>query len=262
MPCEAENAGEVFANSGTIEVISTPLGGWNTVTNALDAVEGIEADTDTLLRLRREERLRATGSTTVDAIRADLLSFQDADGSFPILQASVFENVTDLVDANGLPKKSIECVILDNATLTADQIAQIIWDTKGGGVLAFGQLSGNAADSLGGVHVVGYSVPATREVYLELDLDINQNTGYEGQAAVKTALVEMNDTDLLIGRDVIANKTSSIAQAFDGVIDVTATRLGFSVIPAGTVNLVISTRQQARLDTSRIVITENLIPVP
>jgi len=255
---EAEEAGAIAANSGTITVIATPVVGWNSVTNALDATVGDNEDSDTTLKERREDELRASGTATVDAMRSDLLQVED------IEQAQVFENVTDSIDANGLPPKSIEVVVYDGSppALTDDEIAQVIWDTKGAGVRTVGTDSGTATDTLGYQHTIYFSRPVERQVWLELDLDINVLTGYAGQAAVKSAIVAEGLVKLLVGSDVILNDYLSAAQGFDGVIDVTAIRAGFAAAPAGTVNLPIATRELAVLDTSRITITENLITPP
>jgi uncharacterized phage protein gp47/JayE len=255
---EAEFAGVVLANAGTITVIGTPLVGWNSVTNPLDATPGKEIDTDSILRQRREEELRATGSGTVDAIRADVLANPE------VLQCSVFENVTDLVDANGLPSKSIEVVVFDGTppTLTDDEIAQLIWNTKPAGILAFGSESGTATDTNGTFHAIGFSRPEEIEIWIEIDVSINIATGYAGAAALEAALVALNMSDLFLGRDVIVNRLRQVAMSFAGIFDVTATRLGFAAAPVGLVNLSIGQREIARLDTSRILVTEAFLPVP
>lgn len=255
---EAEFAGAVIANAGTITDINTAVTGWNSVTNVSDATVGREADDDATLRQRREDELRATGSATVDAIRADIL--QDPD----VLQCNVFENTSDIVDAAGLPPKSFEAIVFDGTppALTNDEIAQLIWDTKPAGMRAFGLESGTATDSLGFFHTIFFSRPTEREVWLELDLDIDVSSGYAGAAALEAALVLLNDSDLLVGRDVIVNRIESVAMGFAGVIDVTATRLDFSASPVATANLVIGPRELARLDTGRILIAENFIPIP
>jgi len=256
---EAEFAGATIANAGTITVISTPVVGWNTVTNPLDAVPGKEIDTDAELRQRREEELRATGSATLDAIRADVLADEG------VQQVSVFENTTDITDPiTGLPPHSIEVVVFDGTppVLTNAEIAQLIWDTKPAGVLAFGLESGIATDTIGAFHPIGFSRPTEREVWIEIFVSVNIATGYAGSAALEAAIVALNNTDLLLGRDVIANKITETAMAFPGIFDVTSTQLGFAAFPVTIVNLPIAAREIARFDTSRILVTESILPVP
>lgn len=256
---EAENAGAVIANAATITVIATPVVGWNTCTNPLDATIGKEIDTDPELRLRREEELRATGSATLDAIRADVLADVD------VLQCSVFENTSNVFDVNGLPPKSIEVVVFDGspATLTNAQIAQLIFDTKPAGIETFGLESGIATDSLGAFHTVRFSRPTERQVWIDMFVSIDVSSGYAGSTALKAELVTLNETDLLQGRDVISARLVEIAMSFAGIFDMTSPpELGFAATPSGTANLTIGIREIARLDTARITVTETFVPIP
>lgn len=257
---EAEEAGAVTANAGTITVIATAVSGWNSVTNPLDAATGKEIDTDTELRQRREEELRATGSATVDAIRADVLADED------VLQCDVFENVTDLPDpVTGLPAKSIEVVVFDGTppVLTNDAIAQLIWDTKPAGIGTFGTESGVATDSKGGFHTIQFSRPEEIEIWIEIFPKINIATGYAGADALKTALVALNTSDLFQGVDVIAKRLEQVAMNFAGVFDMNSpVQLGLSAFPVGTANISIGQREIARLDTSRITVTETITTIP
>lgn len=262
---EAETAGELRANAGTLTVIATAVTGWNSVTNATDATVGREADTDSDLRQRREDELRASGSATVDAIRADLLQYEDANGDQLITQASVFENVTDTVDANGLPPHSLECVVYDGTppALTDDEIAQAIFDTKPAGILAYGLESGTAIDSLGNFHTVGFSRPTEVEIWLRVDVNVDQVTGYAGADALKASLVLLNDTHLLVGRDLFVQVVSAVAIGFDGIYDVGAVYTGLAS-PAADLwgDVVIGPRQLGRLDTGRIIVNETIGPIP
>lgn len=256
---EAEFAGAVTANAGTITVIGTPVVGWNSVTNANDANVGKEIDTNAELRQRREEELRATGSATVDAMRADILADE------AVLQCSVFENTSNAVDVNGLPPKSVEAVVFDGTppALSDNEIAQLIWDTKPGGIEAFGFESGVATDSVGTFHTIGFSRPTEREVWIEMFVKVNIVTGYAGATALENALLELNDTDLAHGRDVIAARLVEVAMSFDGIFDMNSPpQLGFAVSPVGTANLPIGNREIARLDSARITITESILPLP
>jgi len=259
VPFEAEFVGAVIANSGTITVISTPVVGWNSVTNPLDAVEGLEIETNAALRQRREEELRATGQATLDAIRADVLSDDE------VFQCTVFENTSDVTDVNGVPPHGVEVVVFDGTppTLTDDEIAQLIWDTKGGGIGTFGTDSGTATDSSGNSHTILFSRPAEIEIWVDVFPKIDSSSGYAGETALKAALVALNDSDFLLGRDVIANRLTEIVMSFAGVFDQTSPpELGFSVTPSGTSNLTIGPRDLARLDTGRIVVAETFATVP
>ena len=249
VPFEGEVTGPVQALAGTLTVIAEPVVGWNSVTNPADAVEGENIEGDILLRLRREDELARVGSTTVDAIRADVL---DVTG---VESVTVFENTGLDVDGEGLPGKSFEVVLFDGIAPAADddEIAQAIWDTKPAGIEDFGSSSGTAVDSQGDDHTISFTRVTVREVHLEFDLTVDAAT-YAGDAAVETAVADFGDANLGIGEDVVLAELCVPVFGVGGVVDITETRAGFAPSPAGTVNLVIGSREIADLDTGRITI--------
>jgi hypothetical protein len=164
-----------------------------------------------------------------------------------------FENVTDALDANGLPPHSFEIVLFDGITPAADNddIAQAIWDTKAGGIRSFGSASGTATD-IAGSRIVNFTRVTIRPIYVEFDLDI-ASVGYAGEDAVKAAVAAF---PVVIGQDVVIKKLESIAVDVAGVEDILATRVGLSASPTNTANLAIGAREIAAFDVSRIVVND------
>jgi uncharacterized phage protein gp47/JayE len=243
--------GPVAANSGTVTVITNAVSGWNSCTNALDAVLGRHDETDAELRKRRQDELTAPGACTVDSIRADVLKVPG------VLQCYVFENVTLDTDANGLPGKSIEVVIYDGPTPAAEDeaIAQVVWDSKPSGSESWGTTEEQVRDSLNQIQVVKFSRADVIPVWLEYDLVIDSNWFPAGGAnLVKAAASLYGSQALNLGVDVFAVAFKAQAIKVPGVLDVTALRLGLSSSPVGTVNLTITGREIAVVDTSRIVV--------
>lgn len=251
---EAVDYGPIVANAGTLAHITNPITGWTSVTNPLDAVPGALSEDDPPYRQRQVDELTAPGSSTVDAIRTDLL---ELDG---VQQAYVFENVTLYTDANGLPGKSIECVVYDGTIPAASdtEIAQAIWNSKPSGSETVGTSSALAIDKLGIQRTVYFSRAVIKDVYLEFDISVDPSKfPLTGTALVKATAVAEGDA-LNLGDDVVALLLRSCVLARNGgvagVVDVVAMRLGFTVSPVGTTNLDITGRQIARFDTSRIVV--------
>lgn len=84
----AETAGATAAVAGTITVIDTPVVGLVSVTNAADATEGTDEETDSELRIRRENSVAAPGTSAVDSIFAAIAAL---DG---VTDVKVLENAT------------------------------------------------------------------------------------------------------------------------------------------------------------------------
>lgn len=249
---ESVDYGPVAANAATLTQITNPITGWNSVTNPLDAVHGTLVEEDADYRQRQDDELTAGGSSTVDAIRTDLLKVKH------VLQAFCFENVTLYTDSAGVPGKAIECVIYDGAAPTASntEIAQAIWDSKPSGSETYGTSTANAIDSLGIVRPVKFSRAVVTNIYLEYDVTVDASKfPVDGLALIKNAAVAKGNALNLDG-DVVAlvMRASVLSPVVPGVTDVVALRLGLAASPVGTSNLSITGRAIARFDTTRVVV--------
>lgn len=251
---EAVDYGPTVANAGTLTQITNPISGWNSITNAEDAEVGALEEEDADYRQRQDDDLTSAGSSTVDAIRSDVLEVDD------VLQAYVFENVTLVTDENGLPGKAIEVVVYDGLTPTADddEIAQAIWNSKPSGAETYGTTSGNAIDSLGITRVVNFSRASVVNVYLTYDIKVDASKfPVNGADLVKAAgVAEGNESNL--GDDVIALLLRSCVlernAGVPGVVNVTSLKLGTAPAPSGTDDIAVSFRSIARFDTSHVVV--------
>lgn len=250
---EAESTGPVAANAGTLVVIETPTAGVTLVTNALDAELGSNIESDDELRARRDAELDAIGSGTVDSIRARLLRVDSVE------DAVVIENTTDVVDAGGRPPHSVHAIVLGGED--AD-LWQALWDVVGGGIATHGAETGDAVDSLGATHSVSFDRVDEREIYIEVDVDIDEDLYPEdGDEQIKDIIVAKGN-ELTMGENVIALRLRAEALNISGVIDVTGFRLGFASNPSGTANLTIDEDEIAVFDTSRVTVETSEAPPP
>lgn len=241
---EGESTGPVAAPTGTLIVIETLVGGWNSVTNAADADLGTDTETDAALRLRRVDELSRSGTGTVDAIRADVLDVVD------VTDVRVFENTTDVVDGDGLPPHSFEVVVLGGSD---QDIVDAIWASKPAGIETSGSSSGTAIDSQGDSHTISFSRPTLKPVFIDVTVatDASEYPAEDGDDQIKANLVALFDA-LMIGGDIIYATLYEAVFNVSGVTDVTVLEIDFNALPAGTVNLVVGNRELAKLDTADI----------
>jgi uncharacterized phage protein gp47/JayE len=242
----AVDTGQKVCPAGTLTVISTPVAGWDAVTNAADAFElGTDLETDAALRIRREQELRARGNAALEPIRQEVIEADET-----ITQCVVFANDTDAVDADGLPPHSIEVLVQGGA---ANAIAQAILDSKAAGIQTYGNTSGTAFDGEGEEHTVYFSRPTVVPVYVGIEVAVlGDEYPIDGDDQIKAALVLYGDTRLTIGSDVIPSALSAQAFKVSGVDEVTGVFVGTTPSPVGTTRISIGPRQLADLDTSRI----------
>lgn len=250
---EAEDTGPIRANAGTLTVIATPLSGWNSITNAEDATLGQVIESDTDLRARREDELFLS-SATLQGVRSAILDVDD------IETVTAIENTSIDVSPEGVPPKSFEMVVYDGTgfgdsphTVDDDDIAQAIWDAKPGGILSHGTDSGQATDDEGNAQTVPFTRPVKKDIHLAVT--VTTNVDYEGDTALKEAIVDWADANLLPGDDVIEARLCIPIFGVQGVTDITSLTLGFDPGSLGTTNLAIATREIANFDTSNIEVT-------
>lgn len=242
---EAEETGPIAAISGTLTHIETPVSGWNSATNPLDAAVGRNRQNDTELRVYREQQLHVTGKASLDAVISAVGAIKDVES------VTGFENDTDEIDADGMPPHSIEILVTGGTT---QDIVDAIWASKGGGIATAGSSSGTALDRNGDPHTVKFTRPGSANVYAIVDITTDPATWpSDGVAQIKAALVTHGD-NLGIGGDVIQSALYENVFAVSGVVDVTRIWIGVANPPTAPSNIVITSRQRADFDTSRIVV--------
>ena len=249
---EAEETGPVRANAATLTVIAQAVSGWNSITNADDADQGEVEESDAALRARREDELRAIGSTTVDAIRADLL--RDVTD---VTAVNILENDTSTTDVNGVPGHSIECIVYGPASPTADDnqaVAEQIFASKAAGIGTYGTTTRTVVDEMGTSHSVSFTRPSTLRAYAWVTVVVDPDT-YAGDTAVKEAISAIADD---LGAGDVLRWTRAIGAPYGvaGVLAVTAYGQNTTGTPSGSqADITPTIRQLVSLATVDITVT-------
>lgn len=247
----ATNTGPVVGAAGDIIVIDAALGGWDGVLNLLDATPGADEQTDESLRLDRIAELSNPGTSTVDAIRADLLNRVS-----DVTSATVFENNTDVTDADGVPPHSVECLVRGGV----DQaIYNQLLASVAAGIRTHGTSTGSATDTQGTAHVMKFSRPTEVPIYVDLLLVVSSATfPANGDVQVQEAITSWGEDVTergggVIGRDAIRDQILAQVWQVPGVIRVTHCYID-DVLIVGTpvADITINNRSLATYDSSRI----------
>lgn len=251
---QSTQLGPTAANAGQVTVITTPVSGWNTVTNLYGATLGSLTETDSHLLAKRELELAASGSDTVDAIRAALLEIQTPAGAQAIQQAFVYENTSATVDANGVPGHTIHVIVYDGLVpaATNQQIVDAIWQQKPSGVGTYGSTSGTSTDSAGNLQTVYFDRATITPVYLSLTTTRGSTfDNTNGPAAIKAALVAYWQKEFGLGVPMIARFIGGAANRdnIQGLIDVPTFFLGLAYNPVTSANLAAGQMQILTLNT-------------
>lgn len=243
----AEKAGPLQALSGTLTVIETPISGMAEFINESDAEVGSNDETDAELKASRNQELQLAGSSTVEAIIAEI-------GARPLVTAIiVFQNIYSIVDGDGRPPKSLDIVVQGD---DEDDLAKAIWLVVGGGAETIGDIPKVVIDSQGFSQNVRFSRPTDISVYITANLIIDTNFyPVDGDAQVEQAFLDYGENQK-VGQDVVVYGSKPLICAIENIPGITDIELfiGKTVSPTLSDNIIIEPREIAQFDSSRIVV--------
>lgn len=226
---QALATGPVAAPAGSLTVRVSAVAGWNSITNAADAMLGKDVALDPEARTQRLVELAGRGSNSEDAIRATVAKVTN------VIEVQVYANESLNPDLEGRPGKSVEAVIWDGVTMDAssDEIAQAILDSKPAGIETFGATTGNATTGTGTTAIESFTRATKRAVLVSATVVLAPGTGPDWQDEAKAAISARGD-EYTVGEKAYASHVTCVLQDLASVEAVTACTLdgGGSVDPA------------------------------
>jgi len=257
---QATSTGPVVANAGQLSVITAAVSGGNGVVNSNDATLGNALETDTQLQVRREAELSASGGSTTDAMRANLLNVPG------VIQAYVTENTSDVTDANGLAPHSIHVIVYDglspNTTIMNPLIAAVIWKYKGSGCAMKGAVAVQTPDSTGTLQTVQFDRATIVPFWISMSAGTDSTfDSINGPGATKAALVAYWDSVQNLNQPVPIDDMRAITTLtlpgnpykIRGIFKVTSFTIGLAPSPVGTSDLPAALTTIYTLSTSDIL---------
>jgi len=241
----AQNYGPVEQSPNTITTISTPVLGWDSVTNPVSAVAGRFIETDEELRERFRVSKFERASNILEALYSALINLDTVE------QVVIYENDTDVTDANGIPAHSFMPIVLGGISTN---IAQSIWENKPIGIRSYGNTSVTIYDSQGFSHDIGFERPNPVTIYIDLDITTNSEFPQNGEQAIKDAIAVYMKAQFGIGEDVVYSRLYTPINSVPGH-QVNSLTIGTSPSPVGTTNIPIAFNELFSLDPNNIVIT-------
>ncbi|HBU5908714.1 TPA: baseplate J/gp47 family protein [Klebsiella pneumoniae] len=194
-------AGAVAAPAGSVNKINTPTRGWVSATNPQAATVGVAAETDAELRVRQSQSVALASLTPFDAVDGAIANVEG------VTRHKLFENDTEVMDANGLPAHSISAVVEGG---DATVIANTIRSVKGQGVSTFGMTAVVVTDRYGNPYTIRFSRPVDVPVFASITLraltGYTSDVGDEMKAAVASYI-----NSLAIGDSVLLSRVYSPA---------------------------------------------------
>ncbi len=242
----AQEAGALSAAPSTVTKIFTPTLGWQTVTNAAAATEGVPYETDAELRIRQA---RSTANPSLTVMEGTVGAVANILG---VTKIRGYENDTGSTDGNGIPGHSI-CIVVNGGT--NEDIAKTIALHKTPGTGTYGDESVSTTDANGMPLIIKFQRPDDTPIQAQITITINDgwSSDYEDQikAAVALAInaVEIGGTILITKLFIPAYLVGTPA---NGTFDIQTLEISKVGDPLGTSNIVLGFKEQASCDVGDI----------
>ncbi len=241
----AKEKGARFVPANTLNEIQTAVAGWESITNPVDGVSGRNVETDAELRLRRRQSVSFPAIATVDSILAKLLEVED------VQAAVVYENDTDATDANGVPAHHVWVIAQGGED---SDIAQIIYETKAGGVGTFGDTTVQYDSQSGQTYNIDFERPTETQLYVDMTIEPTEGYAADAVESIKTAIAEWVAANITIGESLLYSRLYTPINSVPG-FEVTDLNIGKTSSPNGEATLDAAIDEIILSDTSNITIT-------
>ncbi len=182
--------GPNLAIPGSLVKILTPLAGWKTVTNSVDAIGGTLEETDAELRLRQQVSTSATGASVVDALYSSLLALAD------VLFVRIYVNATMFVDSKGIPAKTVAVVIVGGDD---EEISLTIFQKQAIGMATFGNTTTQQEDVQGIIYPIYFTRPDEIDIFVSVNVTVVNESVWpdDGSDQIKAAILAYASGDTL-----------------------------------------------------------------
>lgn len=242
-----DSTGPFEQPANTIDTISVPISGWDDVWNPTAATTGRYTETDPELRERFRNSKFVQSANIIEALIDALVNVQG------VTDVIVYENDTDVTNAEGVPRKSFMPIVLGG--LPSD-IGNAIWQNKPTGIQSYGDTTVQIVDSQGLSHPVAFMRPTNVPVYIKMTVvsDGSGNLPGDAVALIRQNLLDYFDTNNKIGDDVIYSRLFTPINQVPGHY-VQSLTIGTAPNPVGVANIPVDFDEVAFINAAQIDIT-------
>jgi hypothetical protein len=208
---EAETNGPVpFLAPNTLNTIVTPESGWLSINNPDGSVPGRFEERDSEFKLRQQRNLRLPGAGTFASIKANLASVQG------VLNLEIFENVSNVTDARGIPPNAFSVVAQFDANPDLQSFTEILLTKSPLGSQSFGSQPVSFTDPTTNITLKGAYTPAQQiDLYLWVDVYTDPQTSI-GQTTYRQNIAQyfLQQNLNKLGQDLDVNRLYDRASTF------------------------------------------------
>lgn len=235
----------------TINLITNPKSGVETVTNVKAFEGGRNTETDAEFRERYYLSVDFAGGVNIDAIVAEIYESVEA-----VIAVTGEENDTDEMSASGLPPHSIEIVAYGGLD---EEVATAIYRRKAAGIETFGNTVVGVVTASGTTKDIRFSRPTPVSVWVKVSGLVTDSTfPLDGIEQIKQCLVSYIGANtrggLNIGQNVICVALPTQVFKVPGVVDFDL-QISADGETFGWENIEVAAREKAVTDESMVAVS-------
>jgi len=201
----AKEQGSISTIPNTITNPVTVILEVTNINNPTGALEiGLNGELDAQLRLRATKSTANRAKGFIDSLTGNLLNITG------VTDARVYENYTDVIDADGIPAHGIWAIVEGGANT---DIANTIYFTKNAGCDMKGAIAVDITTINGSIFTILFDRPASKELYIQFDIQKLVATQGFDITAIKQYITD--NLTFTIGQS--ANTASITCIAQDGI---------------------------------------------
>lgn len=169
----------------TVDTITTPVTivlGVTSVNNSSGPITiGQNQETDSQLRIRRQQSVSINSSGYLNGLLAVVLALTG------VVEAVIYENVTNITDADGIPAHGIWLVVDGGANT---DIANAIYIKKSYGANMKGSVDISIDTASGGVFVAKFDRPTPENLYIKFEIQTTVEPANFDEVSIKQYIVD------------------------------------------------------------------------
>lgn len=229
----------------SIDTISVPIPGWDSIINPVAATTGRLQESDVELRERFRNSKFVQSANIIEALIDALVNVEG------VTDVKVYENDTNTTNLQGVPPKSFMPLVLGGL---ATDIANAIWQNKPTGISSFGDTTVQIVDSLSFVHDISFKRPTEIPIYISVDISSIGDLPGDAAQTIRQNIINYGEANNFIGDDVVYSRFYTPVNAVPGH-QVNSLTIGTAPSPTGTANIVIDFDEVATFSPANVIVT-------
>lgn len=215
--------------AGTIDTISVPIRGWDSITNPVAATTGRYSETDVELRERFRNSKFVQSANIIESLIDALINVEG------VVDVKVYENDTMDVNQYGVPPKSFMPIVLGG--LPTD-VGNAIWENKPTGISSEGDTTIQIVDSIGITHPISYKRPKEIPIFVSVSITKMGELPGDAVATIRQNIIDYGKQNYFIGDSVIYSRFYIPVNQVPGHM-VDSLTIGTAEDPTGMTNITI-----------------------